>query len=121
MHRQQVELLLTDDLLLHGHWGKEDALAQCTSFNTLDNWGHKTPTQSKRKRTTGRKRLNLKGHVLEHTQYTQLHMYEYIIRTHISRHAHTIDITHTHTHTHTHMYIYSDTHTNCVLLKNLGR
>ena len=25
MHRQQLELLLTDDLLLQGHWGKEDA------------------------------------------------------------------------------------------------
>ena len=29
--------------------------AQHTTFNTLDNWGHKTPTQSKRKRT-GKKR-----------------------------------------------------------------
>ena len=25
MHRQQLELLLTDDLLLQGHWGEEDA------------------------------------------------------------------------------------------------
>ena len=25
MHRQQLELLLTDDLLLQGHRGKEDA------------------------------------------------------------------------------------------------
>ena len=25
-------------------------LAQRTSFNTLDNWGHKTPTQSKKKK-----------------------------------------------------------------------
>ena len=33
--------------------------AQRTGFNTLDNWGHKTPTQLKRKRT-GKKRL--KGH-----------------------------------------------------------
>ena len=24
MHMQQLELLLTDDLLLQGHWGKED-------------------------------------------------------------------------------------------------
>ena len=32
---------------------------QRTGFNTLDNWGHKTPTQSKRKRT-GKK--GLKGH-----------------------------------------------------------
>ena len=29
---------------------------QRTGFNTLDNWGHKTPTQSKKKRT-GKKRL----------------------------------------------------------------
>ena len=70
MHRQQLKLLLTDDLLLQGHWGKEDVLAQCASFNTLDNWGHKTPTQSKRKRT-GKKRL--KGHGPKHIQYTRLH------------------------------------------------
>ena len=25
-------------------------LAQHTSFNTLDNWGHKTPTQSKKRK-----------------------------------------------------------------------
>ena len=31
--------------------GKGTLLAQHTTFNTLDNWGHKTPTQSKRKRT----------------------------------------------------------------------
>ena len=24
-HRQQLELLLTDDLLLQGHWGEKDA------------------------------------------------------------------------------------------------
>ena len=38
-----------------------------TGFNTLDNWGHKTPTQSKRKRT-GKKRL--KGHGPEHLYNT---------------------------------------------------
>ena len=27
MHRQQLELLLTDDLLLQGHWWKEDAVS----------------------------------------------------------------------------------------------
>ena len=43
MHRQQLELLLTDDLL---HWGKQDA---------LDNWGHKTPTQSKKDKGQERK------------------------------------------------------------------
>ena len=45
---------------------------RCTSsFNTLDNWGHKTPTQSKRKGRQEKKRL--KGHGPEHTQYTRLH------------------------------------------------
>ena len=42
--------------------------AQRTIFNTLDNRGHKSPTQSKR---TGKKRL--KGHSPKHAQYTQLH------------------------------------------------
>ena len=70
MNRQQLKLLLTDDLLLQGRWGKEDALAQRTSFITLDNWGHKTPTQSKRKKT-GKKRL--KGHGPKHIQYIWLH------------------------------------------------
>ena len=31
-----------------GEWGKRDAAGQRTGFNTLDNWGHKTPTQSER-------------------------------------------------------------------------
>ena len=77
MHRQQLELLLTDDLLLQGHWRKEDAAGPAlTSFNTLDNWGHKTPTQSKRKRT-GKKRL--KGHGPGHTQCTRLQRYEFLL------------------------------------------
>ena len=42
--------------------------AQRTSFYTLDNWGHKIPTQSKRKRT-GKK--GLKGHGLEHIYIVQ--------------------------------------------------
>ena len=46
--------------------------AQRTSFNTLDNWGHKTPTQSKRKRT-GKKRL--KDHSPKHIQCIRLHIY----------------------------------------------
>ena len=51
-------------------WGRGGA--HRTSFNTLDNWGHKTPTpQSKKRRTTGKKRLT--GHGPEHTQYTRLH------------------------------------------------
>ena len=32
MHRQQLELLLTDDLLLKGHWGKEDAAGPAHEF-----------------------------------------------------------------------------------------
>ena len=45
--------------------------AQRTGFNTLDNWGHKPPTQSKRK-STGKKRLN--GYGPETCiQYTRLH------------------------------------------------
>ena len=38
-----------------GTLGEKGLPAQHTTFNTLDNWGHKTPTQSKRKRT-GKKR-----------------------------------------------------------------
>ena len=30
--------------------GKTTLLAQCISFNTLDNWGHKIPTQSKKRK-----------------------------------------------------------------------
>ena len=47
--------------------GKGTLPAQCTGFNTLDNWGHKKPTQSKRKRT-GKK--SLKGHGPEHVYNT---------------------------------------------------
>ena len=32
MHWQQLELLLTDDLLLQGHWGKEDAAGPAHKF-----------------------------------------------------------------------------------------
>ena len=32
MHRQQLELLLTDDLLLQGHWGKEDTAGPAQKF-----------------------------------------------------------------------------------------
>ena len=32
-----------------------DALAHRTSFNTLDNWGHKTPTKSKKDKGQERK------------------------------------------------------------------
>ena len=46
--------------------------AQRTGFNTLDNWGHKIPTQSKRKRT-GKK--GLKGHGLEHVYNTRGYIY----------------------------------------------
>ena len=57
--------------------------AQLTSFNTLDNWGHKTPTQSKRKRT-GKKRL--KGHGPEHTQYTRLQFHITFYTTYQTQH-----------------------------------
>ena len=42
--------------------------AQRTTFNTLDNWGHKTPTQSEKD-----KKERLKGHSPKHIQYTRLH------------------------------------------------
>ena len=47
--------------------GKGTLPAQRTGFNTLGNWGLKTPTQSKRKRT-GKKRL--KGHGPKHVYNT---------------------------------------------------
>ena len=40
-------------------------------FNTLDNWGHKTPTQSKKGQDDRKEKI--KGHGPEHTQYIQLH------------------------------------------------
>ena len=43
--------------------------AQHTGFNTLDNWGHKIPTQSKRKRT-GKK--GLKEHVYNTLGYNKI-------------------------------------------------
>ena len=52
--------------------GKRKLPAQHTTFNTLDNWGHKTPSQSKRKRT-GKK--GLKGHGPEHVYNTLGYMY----------------------------------------------
>ena len=52
--------------------GKGTLLAQRSSFKTLDNWGHKTPTQSKRK-STGKKRL--KGHGLEYVYSTLGYIY----------------------------------------------
>ena len=52
--------------------GKGTLPAQCTGFDTLDNCGHKTPTQSKRKRT-GKKRL--KGHGPEHVYNTLGYIY----------------------------------------------
>ena len=61
----------TNNLPLQGHWGKGTLPAQRTSFNTLDNWGHKTPTQSKRK---GQER-KVKGSRPETCiQYTRLHL-----------------------------------------------
>ena len=72
-----VQALPCDENMNTGHNSKQPASAgtmgekgRCRAsarFNTLDNWGHKTPTQSKRKRT-GKKRL--KGHGLEHVYNT---------------------------------------------------
>jgi len=47
--------------------GKGTLPAQHTSFNTLDNWGHKTPTNQKGK---GQERKRLKGHGPEHVYNT---------------------------------------------------
>ena len=49
MHRRQLELLLTT-CYCRDTGGKRTRRAQRTSFNTLDNWGHKTPTQSKKRK-----------------------------------------------------------------------
>ena len=53
--------------------GKGTLRAQRTDFNTLDNWGRKTPTSQKGKGTAGKKRL--KGHGPKHIQYTRLRLY----------------------------------------------
>ena len=52
---------------------RRDAAAQHTTFNTLDNWGYKTPTQSERKRT-GKKRLKCHGpeHVYNTLSYIDI-------------------------------------------------
>ena len=56
--------------------GEGTLRAQRTGFNILDNWGHKTPTQSKRKRN---RKERIKGSWPETCiQYTQLHVYIYI-------------------------------------------
>ena len=47
--------------------GRGTLSAQRIGFNTLDNWGHKAPTQSKRKRT---RKKRLKGHGPEHVYNT---------------------------------------------------
>ena len=47
--------------------GKGTLPAQHTGFNTLDNWDHKTPTQSKRKKT---RKKGLKGHGPKHVYNT---------------------------------------------------
>ena len=70
MHRQRLELLLST-CCCRDTGEKRTRRAQRTSFNPLDNWGHKTPTQSKRKRT-GKK--GLKGHDPEHTRYAWFHL-----------------------------------------------
>ena len=47
MHKQQLELTTC---YCWDTGGKGTLPAQRTNFNTLDNWGHKTPTQSKRRK-----------------------------------------------------------------------
>ena len=53
MHRQQLELATS---YCRDTGGKRTLLAQRTSFNILDNRGHKTPTQTKKQKTKNRKR-----------------------------------------------------------------
>ena len=58
------------DVHLDSHTAPElcrDAAGQRTGFNTLDNWGHKTPTQSKRIKD---RKGKLKGHGPEHVYNT---------------------------------------------------
>ena len=77
MHRQQLELLLT--ICYCRDTGGKRTLWPSTRFNTLDNWGHKTPTQSNfhpiRKEKDRKERL--KGHNPKHVQHTRLqYIYE---------------------------------------------
>ena len=53
--------------------GKGTLPAQRTGFNTLDNWGHKIPTQSKKRK--GDRKERLKDHGPGHTQCTWLHYF----------------------------------------------
>ena len=48
--------------------------AQRTSFNALDNWGHKTPTQSKKRIKDRKERLRGHGpkHVYNTLSYTNI-------------------------------------------------
>ena len=77
MHGQQLELLLTTCYCRDT--GGKRTLWPSTRFNTLDNWGHKTPTQSNfhpiRKEKDRKERL--KGHNPKHIQHTRLqYIYE---------------------------------------------
>ena len=77
MHGQKLELLLTTCYCRDT--GGKRTLWPSTRFNTLDNWGHKTPTQSNfhpiRKEKDRKERL--KGHNPKHIQHTRL-QYIYI-------------------------------------------
>ena len=54
--------------LIAAHLNAErDAAGQRTGFNTLDNWGHKTPTQSKKEKD---RKERLKGHGPKHVYNT---------------------------------------------------
>ena len=55
--------------------GKRTRRAQRTSFNTLDNWGHKLGRNPIKKEKDRKERL--KDHSPKHIQYTRLHEYNY--------------------------------------------
>ena len=57
--------------------GKGTLPAQRTSFNTLDNWGHKTPTQSKKDK--GQERKVKRSWPKTPIQYTRLHIYSTVL------------------------------------------
>ena len=62
------------DVHLDSHTAPE-LWAQRTSFNTLNNWGHKTPTQSKKDK--GQERKVKESWPETCIQYTRLHIYIY--------------------------------------------
>ena len=63
-----VRFVAKEDVVSDVYAGHETLPAQHTTFNTLDNWGHKNPTQSKRIKDRKEK---VKGSCI---QYTRLHL-----------------------------------------------